>query len=171
MEEITPRTVNLPKAVCTAYKRSSLTLTDAYVNYLERLEATDKIPDSQKEKYRIHYNVYRAVMTRLVELIVADILRGRPFVMPYKLGRIMVDKKRTLDAKKLRVDWKATMEHNMKIFHLNEHSNGYYYRIRWDKEDAVVPNKYRWSFVAASHIKKKLSNVVRSGKTFVSYGH
>lgn len=55
--------------------------------------------------------------------------------MPYGLGLIQVVKYRpkSLTQKSLSVDYKASKEYDKKIYHLNEHSDGYKFRLYWSK--------------------------------------
>jgi len=55
--------------------------------------------------------------------------------MPYGLGYVQVVKykPKTYTDKSLSVDYKESKKYNKKIYHLNEHSNGYKYRLYWSK--------------------------------------
>ena len=71
-----------------------------------------------------------------------------------------------LDTSNLIPDWKATkllwMENPMArenkklIFHMNEHTEGYWFRFKWDKSIANFRNKIAYSFVPTRNNKKKL---------------
>lgn len=66
--------------------------------------------------------------------------------MPYGLGFIQVVKYRpkSLTSKSLSVDYKASKEYDKKIYHLNEHSDGYKFRLYWSKLPQTFPDRYRY---------------------------
>lgn len=53
--------------------------------------------------------------------------------MPHGLPPLRIQKKPTINVAKLRVDWEATKKYNRKMYHLNSHSDGYYFKFFWDK--------------------------------------
>jgi hypothetical protein len=155
------------------YYRASLTAADAYLLYLDNLKTSTRIPENQKDKYRISHKLFISILDRFMELQVERILDGYPFFMPYRLGSIRIDKRpMQYDPSKMRVDWKRTKESGCLMYHMNEHSGGFYMRYHWNKVKAIVKNKGKYSFAATrgkKGIKKKLTNAVRSGKTYITF--
>ena len=66
--------------------------------------------------------------------------------MPYGLGLIQIVKYRpkSLTPKSLSVDYKASKEYDKKIYHLNEHSDGYKFRLYWSKLPQTFPDRDRY---------------------------
>nr|DAG45344.1 MAG TPA: hypothetical protein [Caudoviricetes sp.]DAV24016.1 MAG TPA: hypothetical protein [Bacteriophage sp.] len=42
------------------------------------------------------------------------------------------------------VDYKSSKEEGKKIYHLNEHSNGYKYRLYWSKVPKIFSARYKY---------------------------
>lgn len=98
--------------------------------------------------------------------------------LPFNLGSMRVKKhkkKVTLEKiqeGKMSVDWKETKqlwEDNPKakeskklVFHLNEHRDGYSYKIFWDKNRAMLLNKTFYYLVPARNFKRTLANVLNT---------
>jgi len=88
--------------------------------------------------------------------------RSEGFKMPNGLGFIQVGKykPKTLTDKSLSVDYKASKEYNKKIYHLNEHSSGYKYRLYWSKIPRTFPDRYRYQLCFVRSNKRKLAQLI-----------
>jgi len=66
--------------------------------------------------------------------------------MPYGLGYICIVKYRpkSLSKECLSIDYKASREYNKHIYHLNEHSDGYKFRLFWSKLPQTFPDRYKY---------------------------
>nr|DAQ64950.1 MAG TPA: hypothetical protein [Bacteriophage sp.] len=42
------------------------------------------------------------------------------------------------------VDYKSSKEEGKRIYHLNEHSNGYKYRLYWSKVPKIFSARYKY---------------------------
>nr|DAY15100.1 MAG TPA: hypothetical protein [Caudoviricetes sp.] len=72
----------------------------------------------------------------MCEIILDKVLNSSDgFKMPYGLGFIQIGKykPKTYTGKSLSVDFKASKEFGKRIYHLNEHSDGYKFRLHWSK--------------------------------------
>ena len=97
------------------------------------------------------------------------ILEGGEFKIPYRLGFLKIIKVKG-DLKKLKVDWKSTNElwdrdteckkNKQLVFHLNEHSEGAYYRVHWKK--GVVKNISTVTFLPIRSLKSLIANKVKN---------
>lgn len=96
--------------------------------------------------------------------------RSESFKMPYGLGYIMIVKYRpkSYTDKSLSVDYKASKEYDKKIYHLNEHSNGYKYRLYWSKTPQTFPDRYKYklNFVRAN--KRRLAKLIFDHKDYIN---
>lgn len=88
--------------------------------------------------------------------------RSEGFKMPYGLGLVQVIKykPKTLTDKSLSVDYKASEEYNKKIYHLNEHSDGYKYRLYWSKIPRTFPDRYKYQLGFVRQNKRKLAQLI-----------
>ena len=95
----------------------------------------------------VDYGLYKRVLDEMCIVILEHVLNASEgFKMPYGLGFIQVGKYRpkSMTAKSLSVDYKSSKEYNKKIYHLNEHSDGYKYRLYWSKIPRTFPDRYKY---------------------------
>ena len=85
---------------------------------------------------------------------------AKEFKVPSGLGSIRI--KKIISNQKRRVDWKATREHDTKIYHLNFHTDGYYYKWFWHKKKALFTNKSAYSFSPTRKNKRTLASLLKS---------
>lgn len=78
------------------------------------------------------------------------------------IGTIRVKKiKQKYSKNKLKVDWATTKKEGKKVYHLNEHRSGYFYRIMWRRNNNIKGiNLY--SFIAERHhFKRPLGKILK----------
>lgn len=63
--------------------------------------------------------------------------------------------------KKLRVDWAASKKAKKRIYHLNEHRNGYKYHFSWERS-RNVSNITAYSYVAPRTAWRKLAHILKT---------
>lgn len=82
--------------------------------------------------------------------------------MPYGLGFIQVGKykPKSLTQKSLSVDYKASKEYDKTIYHLNEHSDGYKYRLYWSKIPRTFPDRYKYQLCFVRQNKRRLAQLI-----------
>lgn len=92
------------------------------------------------------------------------------FKMPHRLGFICIVKykPKTYTNKSLSKDYKTSNELGKTIYHLNEHSDGYKYRLYWSKNENTFPDiyKYRLSLVRAN--KRKLAQLIFNKHDYIN---
>lgn len=88
--------------------------------------------------------------------------RSEGFKMPFGLGYIQIVKykPKKLNDKSLSVDYKASKEYDKRIYHLNEHSNGYKYRLYWSKLPKTFPDRYIYQLCLVRTNKRKLAQLI-----------
>lgn len=65
---------------------------------------------------------------------------------------------------KLRVDWAATKKHKKRIYHLNDHRDGFIYRYFWRRPK--IANRQYFSFMAERyHCKRRLAKILKTTDT------
>lgn len=92
------------------------------------------------------------------------------FKMPYGLGyiRIVKYKPKEYTDKSLSIDYKSSKEYNKKIYHLNEHSNGYKYRLYWSKQNKSFPQRYKYSLNLVRANKRKLAQLIFNKQDYIN---
>jgi len=131
----------------------SYNLRDVYGHFLETSQV------------KITYTRFKKVLLALGEAIFEYILEGHAFKFPYNLGILRVKKRKlTLNnTRMLRVDFAATKREGKTIYHLNQHSNGFYYKFTWKR--GYVKNIMKYSFVPVRKYKRLLAKEIIENQT------
>ena len=119
----------------------------------------------------VDYGLYKLVLDTMCRVILEHVLNASEgFKMPYGLGLIQVCKYRpkNLDSQSLSVDYKASKEYNKRIYHLNEHSDGYKYRLYWSKIPRTFPDRYKYTFSFVRQNKRKLAQLIFNKKDYIN---
>ena len=90
--------------------------------------------------------------------------------MPYGLGFIQIGKykPKQLNSKSLSVDYKASKDNDKRIYHLNEHSDGYKYRLYWSKIPRTFPDRYKYSLSFVRQNKRKLAQLIFNKQDYLN---
>jgi hypothetical protein len=108
----------------------------------------------------VDYGLYKRILEEMCRIILDTVLNSSDgFKMPYGLGFIQVGKylPKALNSKSLSVDYKASREYDKRIYHLNEHSNGYKYRLYWSKIPRTFPDRYKYQLCFVRQNKRRLA--------------
>lgn len=111
----------------------------------------------------ISYDSYKRILDEMGNVILENILnRSDGFKMPFGLGYIQIGKykPKTYTRKSLSVDFKASREIGKTIYHLNEHSNGYKFRLFWSKVPQTFPDRYKYQLCLVRANKRKLAKLI-----------
>lgn len=122
----------------------SYTEKDFYNYYI------DNTPDG------IDYKRFKALLVDYYKLLAEQLLGGvNDLKLPHNLGtlRIVKYKPKYSTCKKLAVDFKSTKELGKRVYHLNQHSDGFSYKLLWQ-------NAIRCHFC----LQKYYVNLVRANK-------
>ena len=111
----------------------------------------------------VDYSLYKRILDEMCTVILDYVFeRSEGFKMPLGLGFIQVAKykPKKLDQDSLSVDYKASKEYNKRIYHLNEHSDGYKYRLYWSKIPRTFPDRYKYTLSLVRQNKRKLAQLI-----------
>lgn len=111
----------------------------------------------------VDYGLYKRILEEMCRIILDTVLNSSDgFKMPYGLGFIQVGKylPKALNSKSLSVDYKASREYDKRIYHLNEHSNGYKYRLYWSKIPRTFPDRYKYQLCFVRQNKRRLAQLI-----------
>lgn len=117
------------------------------------------------------YGLYKRVLDTMCQIIQEIILeRSEGFKMPYGLGSVYVCKykPKTLTPKSLSVDYKSSKEYDKRIYHLNEHSDGYKFRLYWSKVPQTFPDRYRYQLNFVRQNKRKLAQLIFNKHDYIN---
>lgn len=92
------------------------------------------------------------------------------FKMPSKLGSICIVKykPKTYTNKSLSKDYKLSKELGKTIYHLNEHSDGYKYRLYWSKNKNTIPDIYKYNLSLVRANKRKLAQLIFNKHDYIN---
>ena len=111
----------------------------------------------------VNYSLYKRILDEMCKVILEYVFeRSEGFKMPYGLGFIQVGKYRpkTMTGQSLSVDYKASKEYDKCIYHLNEHSDGYKYRLYWSKLPKTFPDRYKYQLNLVRQNKRRLAQLI-----------
>ena len=111
----------------------------------------------------VDYSLYNRILDEMCNVILEYVLeRSEGFKMPYGLGFIQVGKylPKQLTSKSLSVDYSASKEYNKRIYHLNEHTGGYKFRLYWSKLPATFPDRYKYQLCFVRQNKRRLAQLI-----------
>lgn len=134
---------------------NSFTTIDFYKDYIKEYQDYDP--------YLIDYSLFKQILSEFNKSISNSILEGYKFTMPFRLGALMIIKKK-MNFNNLNstiIDWQLSKKYGKVIYHLNEHSHGYTYKFYWDRayRQFTLTNKYR--FVMSRTNKRRLAQLIK----------
>jgi hypothetical protein len=107
----------------------------------------------------------------MCNIILKHVLDGSDgFKMPFGLGYIQVGKykPKTYTDRSLSVDYKASKEFNKRIYHLNEHSDGYKFRLHWSKVPQTFPDRYKYQLCLVRANKRRLAKLIFNKTDYIN---
>ena len=119
----------------------------------------------------VPYSVYKRILQSMCEIILDKVLNSSDgFKMPYGLGFIQIGKykPKTYTGKSLSVDFKASKEFGKRIYHLNEHSDGYKFRLHWSKIPQTFPDRYKYQLSLVRVNKRKLAKLIFNNHDYIN---
>lgn len=111
----------------------------------------------------VDYGLYKRILEEMCKVILEHVLnRSEGFKMPYGLGFIQIGKYRpkTYTQSSLSVDYKNSNELNKRVYHLNEHSDGYKFRLYWSKIPRTFPDRYKYQLMFVRKNKRQLAQLI-----------
>lgn len=124
-----------------------------------------------KDNYDVEYGVFQAVLEAFNAQMVTSLLEeSKGIKMPFGLGyvRIVKYKPKTMTDKSLSVDYKASNELGKRIYHLNEHSDGYKFRLYWSKVPQTFSARYKYQLCLVRQNKRKLAQMIFNGHDYIN---
>lgn len=118
----------------------------------------------------VSYELYKRVLDEMCKVILEHLLeRSEGFKMPYGLGLIQIGKYKPkhLNDKSLSVDYKSSKDYDKRIYHLNEHSNGYKFRLYWSKIPRTFPSRYKYQLGFVRKNKRKLAQLIFNKQDYI----
>lgn len=119
----------------------------------------------------VDYNTFKTVLHEYNDILMQKLFMNSEVVkLPFGLGSICIVKYRpkTMTPKSLSVDYKSTKELGKKIYHLNEHSDGYKFRLYWSKLPQTFPDRYKYQLSLVRANKRKLAQLIFNKHDYIN---
>lgn len=116
------------------------------------------------------YMRFKRILDEFNKVVKEDVLdRSQSFKMPYGLGTICIVKykPKSYTDKSLSVDYKSSKEEGKKIYHLNEHSRGYKFRLFWSKLPKTFPSRYKYQIQMVRENKRHLAQLIFNNQDYI----
>lgn len=142
----------------TKKNKKSYTIPDIYEAYCEQTGSD------------IIYSTFKAVLMEFNRIVKEEILeRSGAFKMPHGLGLLCIGKYKPkhYNSKGLSIDFKASKELGKKVYHLNEHSNGYKYRLFWSKPHPNPFPMYEYQAKLTRDNKRLLAQLIFNNQDYI----
>jgi len=136
------------------------TMKDFYAFYTQDVDENEVYDVEYKEYSEIVNKFYKGMMNHI--LLEAGTIR-----MSFGLGDLFVSKEKIhVNAMQnpRRIDWKLTNETGKRVYHLNEHSDGYKYVFHWDKVKSRVKKLRLYRLQTTRSSKRLLAQLIKSGE-------
>lgn len=139
------------------------------------------------QKFKISRREYKDICAEYINTIVNMMLeQGQTISLPYGLGNLFIRRSLTIPEmglekgnRKLKIDWKGTKdlwntnpelkELKQKVYHLNEHSDGWYAVWHWTKYNVKIKGQRSYSFEPTWTNARRLAKLMYVPKWYQRY--
>jgi hypothetical protein len=133
-------------------------LPDMYEDYISDKEEGSPL--------HVTYHEYRDIVELFYKEVSNNIINeGRTFHMPFMLGDTYVEKSKLDYNNRLPINWELTSKTGKVIYNLNEHSQGYKYKIKWNKKVCNFVNNYLYNMIYTRANKRLLAKNIKTKKS------
>jgi len=133
--------------------------SDMYIKYEKEHEDNPVYNVNKDMFYTLCSEFYKEVVQKIIN-------EDKEFKMPYSVGNIYIRKYQPdiTDVKKRTsfIDWKNTAKLGKLVYHLNEHTNGFKFTIKWKKKQKVIRYIEIYKFVPTRMFKRSLAYVIKT---------
>ena len=139
--------------------KQSATIRDMYAQY------------HKDNKNDVSYNTFKTILNEFNSELKNCLLESSEgFKMPFGLGYVQIVKykPKSYTKKSLSIDYKSSAQYGKIIYHLNEHSNGYKYRLYWSKIPQTFPDRYKYQLQLIRQNKRHLAQLIFNHKDYIN---
>ncbi len=99
------------------------------------------------------------------QIIGQYVLEGKEVKFPSRLGFLRIRKhKNKMEKESLLTDWKLTKQVGKIVKHLNDHTNGFFFRFYWDKKISNAIKQSYYKFYPVRDLKRGLAYNIKVNK-------
>jgi len=139
--------------------QNCLTIQDMYVEYISHFD--------ESHPYHITYSDYSQIVSDYLKYV-SDLIvvKSMTFKLPFRLGTLSVYKHKPIfkSVNRMAIDWPETNRLGKAVYNFNEHSNGYSYRFRWDRNGSLDKNMSLYSFKPSRNNARLVASLVKERK-------
>ena len=139
--------------------KQSATIRDMYAQY------------HKDNKNDVSYNTFKTILNEFNSELKNCLLESSEgFKMPFGLCYVQIVKykPKSYTKKSLSIDYKSSAQYGKIIYHLNEHSNGYKYRLYWSKIPQTFPDRYKYQLQLVRQNKRHLAQLIFNHKDYIN---
>jgi len=139
--------------------RNPYTLPDFYEEYVSHFDEGDQ--------YHISYSEYSGIVSDYLKYISElVVIKSMTFKLPFRMGSISVYKHKPVfqSVNNMSIDWKKTRELGKAVYNFNEHSNGFRYRFRWDRNGSLDKHLVLYAFRPSRQNARMVASLVKERK-------
>ena len=139
--------------------KQSATIRDMYAQY------------HKDNKNDVSYNTFKTILNEFNSELKNCLLESSEgFKMPFGLGYVQIVKykPKSYTKKSLSIDYKSSAQYGKIIYNLNEHSNGYKYRLYWSKIPQTFPDRYKYQLQLVRQNKRHLAQLIFNHKDYIN---
>lgn len=115
--------------------------------------------------YQVDYRTFRDIINDYFKYLRDELIEnGKEIRLPCRMGTLAVVKHKPKEytGKSLRIDYGESKKQNKLIYHLNEHSGFFKYRVHWNKQNMLTPNKSKYQLVMTRSNKRRLAYILKN---------
>ena len=134
-------------------------LADIYPDYVEWV--------GSKELYTLSRTDFIRVLNDFNKGVAQALLDGETFQTPAGMGsfRIIKSKNNMPITKSGMIDWVQTNKIGKVVYFRNQHSDGYRYKLKWEKSGQGPRNLRHYYFLPCRTFKRTLAKIIKARET------
>jgi hypothetical protein len=140
----------MPKYLVSKKRKSAYHRTVTIYDFFETYTGSES-----REKF---ISTLEDFFTELVQSLIIE--KKYVFRMPHGMPPLRIQKKKVI-LDKLRVDWESTKKNDRKMYHLNKHSDGYFFKFFWDKRSGTRTGGNIYKFYPNREHRHYLSHYIK----------
>jgi hypothetical protein len=144
--------------------KTGYSLTHAYRYYRDKFKP-------KGDRYKVTRQQYRDICKEFNQMIVQEVLTGKGVKLPHSMGMLWI-KKFKINWDNPPVDLNASKKAGKKIYHLNDHSDGWCAGWKWAKRNQAITNLIYYSFSPTWTNSREVARIMKEEgghKKFFTY--
>ncbi len=112
---------------------------------------------------KLTYEQYLSILDKSNEIERRVLLKDGEYKLPYQLGVLEIVKSKCKVKNIYKsVNFQETKKQNRTILNFNDHSDGYIYKIYWNRRTCKLQDKQIWVFKTGRIIARQLAQVIKN---------